>query len=63
MRLIYLDAGRSDEAFLDLGAQAVSKEMTRGGIEHTLELFEGRHTGNEHRYAIALEALARALSS
>jgi S-formylglutathione hydrolase FrmB len=63
MRLVYLDAGRSDEAFLDLGAQAVSKEMTRGGIEHTLELFEGHHTGNEHRYAIALEALARALST
>jgi S-formylglutathione hydrolase FrmB len=63
MRLVYLDAGRSDEAFLDLGAQAVSKEMARGGIEHTLELFEGRHTGTEHRYAIALEALARALSS
>jgi S-formylglutathione hydrolase FrmB len=62
MRLIHLDAGRSDEVFLDLGAQAVSKELTRGGIRHSFELFEGRHTGIEHRYTIALEALARVLS-
>jgi S-formylglutathione hydrolase FrmB len=63
MNLVYLDAGRSDEAYLDLGAKAVSKELTAGGIPHMLELFDGRHSGIQHRYAIALEALARALST
>ncbi len=50
LRRIYLDAGRSDEYFLDLGAQAVSRALTRGGIDHTLELFEGRHGGITYRY-------------
>ena len=29
MRRIYLDAGKGDEYFLDLGAQAFSDELTR----------------------------------
>jgi hypothetical protein len=63
MRRIYLDAGRSDEAFLDLGAQAVSRELARHGIDHTLELFEGRHGGISHRYPGAIRELLLALSS
>lgn len=62
MRLIYLDAGRSDEYFLDLGAKAVSKQLSAAGIDHTLELFEGKHGGIQYRYPIALKALAEALS-
>jgi S-formylglutathione hydrolase FrmB len=62
MRRIYLDAGRSDEAFLDLGAQAVSAELTRHGIDHTLELFEGRHGGISWRYPLAIRELALALT-
>ena len=61
MRRIYLDAGRSDEAFLDLGAQAVSDELTLHGINHTLELFEGRHGGISHRYPGAIRELVLAL--
>ena len=45
MKHVYLDAGRSDEYYLDLGAQAFSKELGSLGIEHTLELFEGTHGG------------------
>jgi hypothetical protein len=63
MRRIYLDAGRSDDAFLDLGAQAVSDELTRAGIEHTLELFEGRHGGISWRYPIGVRELLRALAN
>ena len=61
MRRIYLDAGRQDEAFLDLGAQAFSKELTRLGVEHTLELFEGRHGGISYRYPGAIRELVVAL--
>jgi enterochelin esterase-like enzyme len=62
MRRIYLDAGRSDEAFLDLGAQAVSNELTVHEIEHSLELFDGRHGGIAWRYPIAVRELLCALT-
>ena len=62
MKRIYLDAGRADEYFLDLGAQAFSKELTAAGIEHTLELFEGTHGGLGYRYPKAIGALATALT-
>ena len=61
MRRIYLDAGRSDEAYLDLGAQAVSSELTKLGIAHTFELFEGRHGGIAYRYPGAIRELVLAL--
>ena len=61
MRRIYLDAGRSDEAYLDLAAQAVSAELDKIGIEHTLELFDGRHGGIAYRYPGAIRELVLAL--
>jgi len=61
MRRIYLDAGRSDEAYLDLGAQAVSAELGKLGIEHTLDLFDGRHGGISYRYPGAIRELVIAL--
>jgi enterochelin esterase-like enzyme len=62
MRHIYLDAGRSDEYYLDLGAQAFAKELSAHGIEHTLELFDGTHGGLQYRYPGAIAALAAALA-
>ena len=62
MRRIYLDAGRSDEWFLDLGAQAFAQELTQLGVHHTLELFEGRHGGITYRYPAAIRELVLALS-
>ena len=50
LRRIYLDAGRSDEYFLDLGAQAFSAELAQLGVDHSLELFDGRHGGISYRY-------------
>ncbi len=61
MRLIYLDAGRSDEYFLDLGAQAFSQELSKLGIEHSLELFDGKHGGIAYRYPRAIGQLLTAL--
>jgi S-formylglutathione hydrolase FrmB len=62
MRLIYLDAGRSDEYHLDLGAQAFAQELSRSGIAHELELFDGAHGGLQYRYPRAISKLARALA-
>jgi hypothetical protein len=61
LRRIYLDAGRQDEYFLDLGAQAFSAELTRLEIDHTLELFDGKHGGISYRYPGAIRELVRAL--
>jgi hypothetical protein len=61
MRRIYLDAGKSDEYFLDLGAQAFSQELSKLGVEHTIELFDGRHGGINYRYPGAIRELVRAL--
>ncbi len=63
LRRIYLDAGRSDEYFLDLGAQAFSNELSRLGVEHTLELFPGGHGGISYRYPGAIRELVLALSA
>jgi hypothetical protein len=63
MRRIYLDAGRSDEFFLDLGAQAFARELTRLGVEHTLELFDGTHGGISYRYPGAIRELVRVLAN
>jgi hypothetical protein len=62
MHRIYLDAGKSDEYNLDLGAQAFSNELNKGGIPHALELFEGGHGGLQYRYPGAIKELVIALS-
>jgi S-formylglutathione hydrolase FrmB len=62
MRRIYLDAGRRDEYYLDLGAQAFAAELSRLGVEHTLELFDGGHGGFSHRYPAAVRELVVALA-
>jgi hypothetical protein len=62
MRRIYLDAGRSDEWHLDLGAQAVSDQLSRLGVAHSLELFDGGHGGITYRYPGAIRELVLALS-
>jgi dienelactone hydrolase len=62
MRRIYLDAGREDEYFLDLGAQAFAAELARLGADHTVELFDGKHGGLAYRYPGAIRELVLALT-
>jgi S-formylglutathione hydrolase FrmB len=62
MRRILLDAGRSDEYHLDLGAIAFAREVERAGATCTLELFDGTHGGLTYRYPGAIRELARALA-
>ena len=61
MRRIYLDAGRGDEYYLDLGAQAFAHELDALGVAHTLELFDGKHGGLTYRYPGAIRELVLAL--
>jgi enterochelin esterase-like enzyme len=50
LRRIHLEAGRRDEYFLDLAARAVADALSAGGVDHTLELFDGGHGGVDHRF-------------
>jgi hypothetical protein len=61
MRRIYLDAGKSDEAFLDLGALAFAAELAKLDVKYTLDLFDGKHGGLTYRYPGAIRELILAL--
>jgi Putative esterase len=63
MRAIYIDAGKRDEYFLDLGAEAFRRELEQIGVSDVyFELFDAGHGGIEYRYPIALKYLAERLS-
>lgn len=63
MRAIYIDAGKRDEWFLDLGAEAFRRELEHLGITDVFfELFDAGHMGIEYRYPIAVKYLAERLS-
>jgi hypothetical protein len=58
LRGIYLDAGRHDQFYLDLGAAAFSAELDALGVEHVFELFDATHSAIEYRYPLGLAFLA-----
>lgn len=61
MRGIYLDAGKRDEYFLDLGAAAFAAELDAIGVPYTFELFDATHAAIEYRYPKAIAFLAEHL--
>ncbi len=59
MRAIYIDAGKKDEWFLDLGAEAFRRELDGIGVTDVFfELFDATHMGIEYRYPLSLKYLA-----
>ena len=59
MRGVYIDAGKSDEWFLDLGAEAFHREVRAAGAKEIFfELFDAGHMGIEYRYPTAVKWLA-----
>jgi S-formylglutathione hydrolase FrmB len=61
-RAIYIDAGKRDEWFLDLGAEAFRRELEQLGVTGVLfELFDAKHGGIEYRYPLAIRYLAERL--
>jgi S-formylglutathione hydrolase FrmB len=62
---IWIDAGRSDEYYLDLGATAFHRAVTAAGVADDrvhFELFDGRHGGIEYRYPLALAWLCERIA-
>ena len=63
LRAIWLDAGTRDEWFLDLGAEAVRRELAAIGVDDVrFELFDATHMGIDYRYPLSLAYLAQRLS-
>jgi putative esterase len=63
LRAVYIDAGKRDEYYLDLGATAFRRELEKIGVPGVFfELFDGRHGAIEYRYPIAVRYLAERLS-
>jgi Putative esterase len=63
MAAIYIDAGKRDEWFLDLGAEAYRRELAQIGVTDVFfELFDATHRAIEYRYPLALKYLAERLS-
>jgi pimeloyl-ACP methyl ester carboxylesterase len=63
LRAIYIDSGKRDQYFLDLGAEGFRRALERIGVTDVFfELFDGTHSAIEYRYPIALRYLAERLS-
>ncbi|WP_433219717.1 alpha/beta hydrolase [Dactylosporangium sp. CS-047395] len=65
MRGIWIDAGRRDEYFLDLGASAFLDKVLAAGVQQQqvyFELFDAGHGGIEYRYPLALAWLCERLT-
>ncbi len=63
MKAIYIDAGKRDQYYLDLGAEAFRRECEAAGAKHVFfELFDATHTAIEYRYPIAVKYLAERLA-
>ncbi len=62
LRAIYIDSGKQDQFYLDLGANAFRFELEQLGVTDVFfELFDGTHSSIEYRYPIALRYLAERL--
>jgi S-formylglutathione hydrolase FrmB len=63
MKAIYIDAGKKDQYYLDLGAEAFRQELEGIGVTDVFfELFDATHSAIEYRYPLSLKYLAERLS-
>ena len=66
LRCVWLDAGRNDEYFLDLGAIALRRALLDAGLPEErlrFELAEGGHRGMSRRYPLSLAYLVEHLAA
>jgi molybdopterin converting factor small subunit len=64
LKAIYIDAGKRDEWYLDLGAEAFGRELEAIGVTDTVyfELFDATHMAIEYRYPLGVKYLAERLA-
>jgi hypothetical protein len=61
LRLLYLDCGNHDEYLIHLGCRVMARELTRLGIRHRYEEFDGGHRDTQYRYDVSFTALSAAM--
>src|SRR5258705_179418 len=62
LRLLFLDCGKDDEFYLELGARAFVKKLRAMGIAHEYEEFEDGHMSISYRMDRSLPKLSHALA-
>jgi hypothetical protein len=63
LRAVYIDCGKRDEYFIDLGAAAFKAALAEVGVTDVyFELFDATHSAIEYRYPISLEYLAKRIA-
>ena len=63
LKAIYIDAGKRDQYYLDLGAEAFRRELEEIGVTDVFfELFDATHSAIEYRYPLSLKYLAERLA-
>lgn len=60
-RLVFLDAGKSDEYGLQFGARMLAERLINSGVTVQHEEFEGGHMGTSYRYDASLPVILAAL--
>lgn len=61
LRHLFLDAGVSDEWYLDCGHRALARRLKAHGIPFDLEEFEGGHMGIDHRIDVSVRRISAVL--
>jgi enterochelin esterase family protein len=61
LKLLYLDCGKEDEFYLELGARCFAKRLDALGIPYEYEEFEDGHMNISYRMDVSLPKLSHAL--
>lgn len=59
LKLIFIDAGKSDEFALNVGARIFSARLKKNGIKHFHEEFKGGHFNIQFRYDRTFEMISK----
>lgn len=61
LKLLFLDAGRSDEWSLNFGHRVLSQRLKKLEVPHALEEFDGGHLNIDFRMDVSLQKISSAL--
>lgn len=61
MRGIFIDCGWRDQYHIQYGSRILSRELSKYGIKHTYQEFDGTHSGIDYRMDFSLPFLYRTL--
>ncbi len=61
MKGIFVDCGWRDQYQIQYGSRILSRELSKNGVEHTYQEFDGTHSSIDYRMNVSLPFLYRAL--